>query len=79
MARRIAEAIYIAVYDDIDGVACFAFWGGYGQGKIRWYKTRAEAERRVAEVTGDRDTRSNKPKGKIRIVKFVPEFDNKDL
>lgn len=69
--RKLAGDIYVAVYTDTDGVDCFAYWGSWGQGKIRWYKTLKEGERHLAEAF-TRPEKIRPPQG-TRLVKFEME------
>lgn len=75
MAKRLlAESIYIAVYQDKDGKDCFAFWGSWNNRRIRWYKTKAEGERQLAEVMNDKYRGADIP-ANTRIVRFQMEVD----
>lgn len=78
MAKRaLADSIYIAVYEDEDGKDCFAFWGGWDNRRIRWYKTKAEGERQLAEVKGT--TRGERCPANTRIVRFRMEVEAEDV
>ena len=74
--RLLADSIYIAVYEDDDGKDCFAFWGSWGNRRIRWYKTRKEAERQLEEVL--RTNRGARAPRNTRIVRFQMEVDAED-
>tara|TARA_B100001250_G_C19677286_1_gene734222 strand:+ start:180 stop:401 length:222 start_codon:yes stop_codon:yes gene_type:complete len=69
--RAIADNIWILVYEDKDGKDCFAFWGSWGNRQIRWYKTKKQAEERLAEVKNS--SRGKDLPNNVRVVKFVME------
>lgn len=74
MAKRVAQDLYVAVYTSEDGIDYFAYYGSWGEGKIRWYKTRKMGEKQIAEILNDKYNR-NKPPENTRIVKFKIQTD----
>lgn len=72
------DAIYVAVYKDESGQEHFATWGSWGSNQIRWYKTRKQGERMLAEVMADEYRGRNIPKN-TRIVRFQMEVDTEDI
>lgn len=73
--RLLADSIYIAVYKDEDDKECFATWGSWGNRRIRWYKTRKEGERQLAQVMNDQYRGKDIPEN-TRIVRFQMEVED---
>ena len=73
--RALADDLFILVYEDEDGKDCFAFYGGWDNRRIRWYKTEAEAQRHLDEIQNSTGTR-RKPPENTRIVRFVMDKGN---
>lgn len=78
MSRALADDIWVLVYADKDGKDCFAFWGGWNNRAIRWYKTKGRADAALSEIKRDKHRGKDLPEN-TRVVRFVMEETKEEI